>query len=296
MPGHEGLRAPVTVPLSRSVWRLMVAWLTLGWLALFPTLSPAVDSYSFGVVPQYDQGRIHDDWLPILTEVSKRAAVQLVLVGSPRIPEFEKDYGQGRYDFAYMNPYHAVLAHRGQGYIPLVRSGSTVLQGVVVVRSDSPLRRVHDLQGKLIAFPSPNSVAASLLVRAALKRRFGITHQSRYVQTHSSVYLNVIAGTVDAGGGATTTLAVQPPEVRDRLRVLYTTDAMPGHPILAHARVPEPVRLRVQRAFVSLGETAAGRALLDRVPMPDPVATSMRDYQTLDQLGLSDFVVPEAPP
>lgn len=79
--------------------------------------------YRFGVVPQYEQRKLFRIWRPILDELEKRTGFTFKLVGSPKIPVFERKVEEGDYDFAYMNPYHLILAQERQGYLPLVRDG-----------------------------------------------------------------------------------------------------------------------------------------------------------------------------
>jgi ABC-type nitrate/sulfonate/bicarbonate transport system substrate-binding protein len=59
---------------------------------------------------------------------------------------------------------------RWRGFLPLVRDGQSQLEGILVVRKDSPVRRIADLSGATVAFPASNAFAASLLPRALLSR------------------------------------------------------------------------------------------------------------------------------
>lgn len=250
----------------------------------------APESYSFGVVPQYDQRRLVDIWQPILDELTRRTGLPFTLVGVPQAAEFEKRFLAGQYDFAYMNAYHTSLATR-QGYRVLVHDHAALLYGVLVVRRDSPVRSPRDLDGKTVAFPSPNALGASLLVRADLANRFRVRIVPRYVQNHTSVYLQVAQGLADAGGGVQATLDSQPQAVRARLRVLHTTAKVPPHPVVAHARVPAAVQRKVRQAFLDMGATPAGQALLAAVPIQRIGIASARDYAVIEQLGLKAFYV-----
>lgn len=156
-------------------------------------------SYTFGVVPQYEIHRLASIWLPILTELEKKTGLKFRLVGATNIPDFEDRFMNGNFDFAYMNPYHSRLAQKDQGYIALVRDGSKRLFGILVARKDSQIDAVEQLEGKEIAFPAPNALGASLVMRADLDQLFGLTYTPIYVQTHSSVYLNVALGKEAAG-------------------------------------------------------------------------------------------------
>jgi phosphonate transport system substrate-binding protein len=104
----------------------------------------AGNRYSVGVVPQFEARELAAIWIPILAELSKRTGLRLTMKGSPRIPEFEIAFEAGEFDFAYMNPYHAMIAARKQGYIPLVRDAEP-LYGVLAVRKDSPYQAVKPI-------------------------------------------------------------------------------------------------------------------------------------------------------
>ncbi len=242
-----------------------------------------------GIVPQFDSRTIHDIWTPILAQLQTRTGLRFVLVGSPSIPEFEKKFEQQEFDFAYMNPYHAVIA--ASHYVPLVRDVTTQLQGIIVVHNDSPIKKLSDLQGKNMDFPAPNALAASLMPRAKLNAA-GITVQARYVKTHTSVYLNVVLGQTDAGGGVKQSLEDQPIQVREKLRVIDRTIAVASHPLMASRRISPDVREKVRAALLALGETADGRAMLSRIPIDKIGPATPADYEPLKQMGLDKLYAP----
>ena len=163
--------------------------------------SDGASPYTFGVVPQFEARRIVEIWEPILDRVADAAGIDLTLMGSADIPAFERELATGKLDFAYMNPYHLVVAHDAAGYLPLVRDVGRTLFGIIVVHRDSSIQAPADLDGKTVAFPAPNALGASLLVRAELDRKFQVRITPRYVSSHTSVYLNVVTRQTDAGGG-----------------------------------------------------------------------------------------------
>lgn len=256
-------------------------------------LSPASaeTSFSFGVVPQFEARRLSEIWTPVLEEVERRSGIQLSMVGSPRIPEFEQAFARGEFDFTYMNPYHSLVAFDSQGYTPLIRDGARELFGVLVVDKDSPYETVADLDGQTIAFPAPNALGSSLLMRADLTRRHGLSFVPEYVNTHSSAYLNVLLGEADAAGGVMATLNALDPAIRDRLRIIYETERMPPHPIVVHPRVPAEDAEKIRKAFLDMSASPEGRALLALIPIREAVPAQSADYQPLRDLQLEDFYV-----
>lgn len=242
-------------------------------------------TYTFAVVPQFEQRKLFAIWKPVVDELEKRTGISLKLVATLTVPEYEREIAKGSFDFVYANPYHILKVSTSQGYKPLVRD-SAPLRGILVVRKDSPIRNLAEIQGKPVAFPSPNATGACLLMRADLSKLYGVTVEPLYVKTHSSVYLHVANGLTVAGGGVEKTLQEQDAQVRDALRVLYTTREMPSHPIAAHPRVPKAVQEKIQRALLDIGSTPEGRETLAKIPMKQIVSTTLKDYTVMRDWGL----------
>jgi phosphonate transport system substrate-binding protein len=246
------------------------------------------------IVPQLPASQLYVRWTPVLESVGKSAGLCFDLRIAQTIPDFESDLLSGKPDFAFMNPYHEVMAYRAKGYIPLLADGKEKLEGVIVVKSKSPIASIQDLQGAKLAFPAPNAFAASLLVRATLAKQ-GIHIDPVYVKSHNNIYRSVITGDVMAGGAVNNTLLREPAEVREQLRILYHTSGYMPHPFSANPRVSEKQREAVIQGFMDLGKTEAGRRLLDGVQMPEPIRVNyVQDYQPLERLGLDKFVVKNA--
>ncbi|NTV69660.1 MAG: phosphate/phosphite/phosphonate ABC transporter substrate-binding protein [Azonexaceae bacterium] len=255
--------------------------------------SPAAhsaESYTFAIVPQFEQRKLFTVWQPIVDELSRRTGFNLKLVATLTVPDFEQELAKGHFDFVYANPYHIMREGTRQGYIPLVRD-QQALRGILVVRKDSSYKTPAELNGEKLAIPSFNALGASLLIRADLEQVFHARTVPVDVKTHSSVYLQVANGLIPAGGGVEKTLREQDKAVQDMLRVLYTTREMPSHPIAAHPRLPAKVRLTLQRALLDLAATEEGKKLLQHVPMSEPVATSMADYAPMKKWGLEAYWV-----
>lgn len=268
--------------------RRMLAILFLAVAIPVGAVDTARRVYVVGVVPQYSQRTLVDIWRPIVEELEARTGLQFRLEGSPGIPEFEQKLVRGQFDCAYMNPYHFLVAYRRQGYRPLIRDRSRSLQGILVVSADSPVA-LPDLAGRRIVFPAPNALGASLLMRAELRRVHGLSFEARFVETHTSVYLNVVKGAADAGGGVSRTLALQPPEVRNALRVLYRTRPVSPHPFACHPRLPVAHRKVIRKAFLAMGEKRDTARLLARIPIFDIGVAEWHDYEPLTNLGLDEL-------
>jgi phosphonate transport system substrate-binding protein len=250
----------------------------------------AEESYTFAVVPQFEQRKLFAIWKPIVDELTRRSGIKLNLVATLTVPEFERELAKGSFDFVYANPYHILREVPRQGYIPLVRDKAP-LRGILVVRKDNPVKSPGELDGQRLAIPSFNALGASLLIRADLEQLFKVRMIPVNVKTHSSVYLNVANGLAAAGGGVEKTFHEQEQSVQDLLRVLHVTREMPSHPVAAHPRTPPAVRKAIQRAFLELAGTENGRQLLEHVPMAEVITTSINDYLPMRAWGLDTYWV-----
>ncbi len=267
--------------------------LTVLW-SLLLSLNPgarAAQTFTVAVVPQLPPEQVFRDWTPVLNEVSKLTGLHLKLKTYSSVPEFETAFLNGEPDFAYMNPYHAVMARKAVGYTPILRDDASRLKGILVVRKDSPITRVDQLNGATLAFPAPNAFGASLYMRALLIEEQNIHFKPEYVTTHSNVFRHVIIGRAQAGGAIRRTLERETPELQAQLRVLYETPSAYPHPITAHPRVPTQAREALLQAFLKLGANPAFAERLKAIQISTPVKADFKDYAPLEKLGLERFVV-----
>ena len=246
------------------------------------------------IVPQLTASQTYTQWAPVLDRVGKSAELCFDLIVPATIPQFETDLAKGRPDFVFMNPYHVVMKWREHQYVPLVASSEPIF-GVLTVKKDSKYASLQDLSNGKIAFPAPNSFAASLLIRSLLTNN-GIRFEPVYVKTHSNVYRSVVRGDVAiAGGGIESTLLAEPSELKGELRVLAETKRYTSHPFSANTRIPKATQERVQSAFLNLAKTADGAELLSRIQMAKPMTVSYKaNYQALEALKLDQYVVRSA--
>lgn len=251
-------------------------------------------TFSVAVVPQFSLPQVHRDWTPLLSRLEQATGYRFQLLAFDRFAHFESEMRKGKPDLIFMNPYHMIEAKQKQGYLPLVRD-NTPLSGILVVRQDSTIKTLAELEGKTIAFPSPNALAASLYMRALLAEKIHIKTYPVYVGSHKNVYKHVLLGEAVAGGGVKKSLQKEPEAVRSRLKVLFTTPDLASHPLAAHPRVPADARKNIVDALLAMRSDPEASKLLAIVQMPQPVkADYARDYAGLAKLKLDRYADKQA--
>jgi phosphonate transport system substrate-binding protein len=249
------------------------------------TGAEGAERYSFGIVPQQSASKLARSWAPLLQYLGEQAGVDIRFRTAPDIPEFERRLAAGEYDLAYMNPYHYTVFSREPGYRAFAKATDSLIRGILVVRADSPIQSPRELDGATIAFPAPAAFAASVLPRAFLQRE-SIAFTPKYVASHDSVYRTVAQGLYPAGGGVMRTLNSVEPEIREQLRVLWTTEGYTPHAFAAHPRVPVAVVERLAEAMIAMSGDAQGRGLLEPLNVVGFEAAADRDWDDVRALEI----------
>jgi phosphonate transport system substrate-binding protein len=244
----------------RTLTLTCVVALSVAQASAAPAAQP-LRTLSFGIVPQQAAVKLAQTWIPVLEELAARSGYRIQFATARDIPTFEKRLAAGEYDLAYMNPYHYTVFHQVPGYRAIAKEANTRLVGVIVTRKDAPYQTLQDLSGQTLAFPAPASFAATVLPLATLAKA-AIPIKPRYVGSHESVYLAVAQGFLPAGGGVMRTYEAMPAEIKEQLRILWTSNAFTPHAIAVHPRLKPEATARLTSALVSMSNDAAGRAVL----------------------------------
>ena len=222
------------------------------------------DVISIGIVPQHNASKLAKIWRPILSHLTKNTGFKFQFKTAPSIPVFEERLTTGKYDIAYMNPYHYTEFSKNPGYRAFAKAKNKSIRGIIVVRKDSEIENLSDLNQQTMAFPAPAAFAATVLPMAQFnKKEIDVT--PKYVSSHDSVYLAVARGMYQAGGGVKRTLNSVSSEVRDQLKVLWTTQPYTSHPLAAHPRLSQSKIDKISHALVNMESSADGRSLLKRL-------------------------------
>ena len=254
-------------------------------LCVFTSTSVA-ETLTFGVVPQQSAKTLAAKWSPVLRYISEHSGITLRFATAKNIPEFEQRLLAGEYDMAYMNPYHYVVFHQKPGYRAIAKQKGAMIRGILVVRKDSPLKSIDDLQNATIAFPSPAAFAASILPRAQLAQD-DVVFTPKYVSSHDSVYLNVAKGFFPAGGGIYRTFNNTSPQVHEQLKVLWETRPYTSHAIAAHPRVTDEARNKITQAMLAMNNDPGAMALLAALNFKGLEAASGDQWDDIRQLNIS---------
>ena len=255
-------------------------------LAFMVNLASNAEPLRLGVVPQQSASRLAELWSPIASYIGNLVGEEIHFATAPDIPTFEKRLAEGKYDIAYMNPYHFVVFNSDPGYRAIVHARDKRIRGILVVRKDSEISDLNDLDGEQLAFPAPAAFAASILTRAKLSA-IPIQFTPVYVSSHDSVYRSVAKGLFPAGGGVIRTFNNVDPSIREQLKILWTSDGFTPHAIATHPNMDDDLSKKIQQAFVTMDQNETGSTLLQGIALKGFQVAEDSDWDDVRSLQLN---------
>jgi phosphonate transport system substrate-binding protein len=216
--------------------------------------------YAFYVLGQRSVALTAQYWNPILSHVSKKSGVPLELKMAKTPQEGNVRAEKGDYDFQYTN--HFFTPERDRlGWKVIARPAGPGIRSVIVVPEDSPIRSLHDLTGKTVAFVSPDAylgywVPMDALLRAKVK----VNGQFTGNQEASSAQLKVKK--VAAAGVNQSVLERYARRESFAYREIWTSEAYLDLCIMAHPRVPADKLAAVRGALINMVNDPEGRKIL----------------------------------
>jgi len=238
-----------------------------------PASAKAAKEYRFAVHPLHNPAKLFAVYGPIVERLN--AAIpeaRFILEASRNYEEFDKKLYGRQFDLALPNPYQTVNA-LGHGYRVFGKMGDDdQFRGIFLVRKDSPIREVADLNGKVVSFPAKTALAAAMLPQHFLQEH-GLpigTYEARYVGSQESSIMNAYLG--DSAAAATWPppwIAFQKdhPDRAAQLKVAWRTESLPNNGLVARDDFPPALLHKVAAILFSLQQSSDGRALLERLPL-----------------------------
>lgn len=240
---------------------------------------------TFGVVPQQAAKKLAKKWGPLFRHISEKSGVTIRFKTAPNIPEFERRLSKGEYDLAYMNPYHYTVFGDEPGYRAFAKQKSKRIKGIMVARKDTKMEDLKALDGSKLAFPAPAAFAASILTRAHLKE-IGVDFTPKYVKSHDSVYRSVAKGLFPSGGGVVRTFRNAEPEIRDQLKIFWTSQTFTPHAFAAHPKLEQSTVDKIQKVLIDMNSDPAAASLIKAINFKGFEHASHTDWDDVRSLKI----------
>lgn len=205
----------------------------------------------FGSVAMDIPEVMHKRLTPLTKYLSKELGLPVILVLSPSMPAAIENVGKGEVELAYLTPVAYLRAHEkgnAQLIVKTVTNKKSSFKLMIVVREDSPIKNVSDLEGKRFAFGDK----AALLQRAVVVgsnmplEKFG---KYDFLGHYDNIVRSVLHGDYDAGI-LKDTMAYR--WEGKGIRILYSSPDLPPYNIAASKNVDENLLNKLKKIFLGL--------------------------------------------
>ena len=243
----------------------LVAVVALFGVALgfaIPGVAMAQDKpYAFNVLNQRSIALTAQYWNPILTYVTAKSGVPLELKLAKTAKEGNAAAEKGAYDFLYTN--HFFTPERDKlGYRVIARPAGPGIKSQIVVPADSPAKTLSDLEGKDVAFVSPDGFTGYWLSYDALlaaKVKVNVVFTGNQEASSAQLKVNKVA----AAGVNSTIMARYGRREGFEYRAVWTSELFQDLCIMANPKVSVDKSTAVANALIGMLKDPAGRKILE---------------------------------
>src|SRR6266403_1720680 len=221
----------------------------------------AEQAYAFYVLNQRSIALTAQYWNPILTHVSKTSGVPLELKLAKTAKDGNAIAEKGGYAFLYTN--HFFTPERDRlGYKVIARPAGPGIRSQIVVPMDSPIQSLQELNGKDVAFVTPDGFTGYWLpMDALLRAKVKINVVFTGNQEASSAQLKVYK--IAAAGVNSSVMARYGRRESFEYRALWTSDVYQDLCIMANPKVPADKVAAVRAALINMLKDPEGRQILE---------------------------------
>jgi phosphonate transport system substrate-binding protein len=165
------------------------------------------------------------------------------------------------YDFLYTN--HFFTPERDRlGYRVIARPAGPGIRSQIVVPEDSSIQSLHDLNGKEVAFVTPDAFAGYWLpMDALLRNKVNVKVVFTGNQEASSAQLRV--NKIAAAGVNSSVMSRYGRREAFQYRALWTSEIYQDLCIMANPKVPADKVAAVRAALISMAKDPEGRQVLE---------------------------------
>jgi phosphonate transport system substrate-binding protein len=245
------------------------------------------DVLRFGVVPYQSPKDIVKMYAPLAAALEKKLGKKIKLSSATDNRAFLAKARAGEYDLLLTTP---VLFYklRPSGYRVIAR-GEPSFYGGVIVRKDSEITTIEQLQGKRIAAIGEHSYGGYRFLLPQLVEK-GVDPQRevefQFLDKVSIIIYGVVNRTVDAGILQLDTLDIPSfADVRGQLRVISRSPEIPRFPFIVNKDLDGAAIAAIQEALSSLSaDRPEDLAILNAMQISRIVAATNADYEQFYEL------------
>lgn len=275
-----------SAPVRRSRRTLLQAllFLPLAGLAARSRAAAPETPLKLGIMPFNSALALIKTHQPLTHYLETQLGRKVTIYTAPDYVTYARQLLAGDFDLAIAGPHFGAMAAE-QGFDALFRYRAELLP-LFVVRNDSPVKKLKELQGKRIALSSNLSISSIGGLKWLHDHGYqpGRDYQLREFATHGAAIAAVAVGEMDAAVTTYTPLKQVPPDIRANLRTLETGASIPHLMTLANRKLGKTGIDRIRSALEAFQRTAEGQAFFRDTGYIGYAPVSQSDIDSLQPL------------
>jgi len=255
---------------------------------------PAVQSaplYRFAVHPLYNPSQLNVVYQPLIDYMNRHIdGVNFQLEASRDYAAFEVKFRARQPQFILPNPWQTLAAIKSGFSVIAIAGDADDFKGIFLIRRDSAISTPSDVKGKVVSYPSPTALAATILPQYYLHHH-GIDVNrdidNRYVGSQESSIMHVLLKQSDIGATWPVPwrhFQKEHPQEAAQMRVIWETPTLINNSVMVRNDVPPTIREQVSKLLTGLALTAEGRTLLQHMETARFQAANDADYAPVREL------------
>lgn len=250
--------------------------LACGLAAAAPASAAEPAPLVFGVLNQQSPSLTAQRWNPILGYLTKKTGIQLQLKMGPTVTETNAMMAKGTFDLMFTN--HIFQSEfDGLPYRVIARWAGDPIRTVIAARDESPVRHLHELEGKAVAFPSKEAFVGYAVPVVAL-RGAKVNVNETFAGNQEGAMAQLKARRVEAAAVNSRFLHQYAKREGINFRNIYVSDGFPDLAVIVHGRVPTTTVEKLRKAMLGMAEDPDAAELL-KGDFQGFVAANDKDYE-----------------
>ncbi|MGM8214687.1 phosphate/phosphite/phosphonate ABC transporter substrate-binding protein [Bacillaceae bacterium W0354] len=239
------------------------------------------DKLVMGFVPSQESDKIAETVEPLADKLGEILGKEVEARTMTSYNALVEGMGAKTVHIGFIPAFGYVIANEDYGVeviLKSIRRGSSTYRAQYVVRADSDIETLADLEGKTWVYSDPTSTSGFLFPASQLMSEFGIESQEELttdwfgdanaVQGHDNAAIAVYNGDADV---ATTfedvrdNLEEDYPDIKDKLKVIGYTDDIPNDTISVIKELDPDLVKEIREAFLSFNDDPEMIAVMNEV-------------------------------
>ncbi|EDL65093.1 phosphate/phosphite/phosphonate ABC transporter substrate-binding protein [Bacillus sp. SG-1] len=258
------------------------------------------DTIVMGFVPSQDSDTIADTVEPLANRLSEELGIEVEGRVMTDYTALIEAMGSNEVQVGFIPAFGYVLANEQydvEVILKSVRHGSGTYKAQYLVKADSGIESLADLEGKIWAYPDAASTSGFLFPAAQLMDEFDI-ESANALQTeffsqgiaaggHDTAAIAVYEGDADVAttfDDVRTTLTEEYPDMMEEMKVIGHTSDIPNDTISVTKDLDEELKQQIKEVFLSLNEDPEMIKIMNEVYNWDEITeASDEEYEVVKE-------------